>query len=311
MTETVSYTADEVAKILRISRFTVYKMIKRGDLSVYRIGRTMRIEAPELDHYIIKSKAASFEEPSLAETTSTDLSVAQDSMILCGQDIILDVLAIHMGKLMPNIRVFRNSMGSIDGLLALYRKTANAVTCHLWDSDSDTYNLSYVRRLLPGHRTMIINLIYRTEGFYVAKGNPKNILNWHDLTKPDVVFVNRECGSGARVLLDEQLHSANIDRHDIHGYEQEEMSHLAVASYVARGEADVGLGIEKVALQVRELDFIPLHKERYDLVIRKEDETKPQFQALFAVLRSSKFYDEISGMGGYDLSHTGQIMAET
>jgi putative molybdopterin biosynthesis protein len=311
MTETVSYTADEVAKILRISRFTVYKMIKRGDLSVYRIGRTMRIEAPELDNYIIKSKAASFEEQLLSEKNSEDLSVAQENIILCGQDVILDVLAVHLGKMMPNIRLFRNSMGSIDGLLALYHKTANAVTCHLWDSDSDTYNLSYVRRLLPGHRTLIINLVYRTEGFYVAKGNPKKILTWHDLTKPNISFVNRECGSGARVLLDEQLHSFNINRHDIHGYEQEELSHLAVASYVARGEADVGLGIEKVALQVRNLDFIPLHKERYDLVIRKEDEKKPQFQALFAVLRSSKFYNEISGMGGYDLSHTGQIMAET
>lgn len=311
MTETVSYTAEEVAKILRISRFTVYKMIKRGDLSAYRIGRTMRIEAPELDNYILKSKSSSFEEQPVAEKINEDSAVAQDSIILCGQDVILDALAIHLGQLMPNGRFFRNSMGSIDGLLALYRKAVNAATCHLWDSDTNTYNLSYVRRLLPGHRAVIINLAYRTEGFYVAKGNPKEILSWNDLTKPDVIFVNRECGSGARVLLDGRLHSFNINRYDIKGYENEEMSHLAVASYVARGEADAGLGIEKVALQVKNLDFVPLHKERYDLVIRKEDEKKPQFQALIAVLRSSKFYNEISGMGGYDLSQIGQIMAET
>jgi len=312
MTESVSYTAEEVAQILKISRFTVYKMIKRGDLSVYRIGRTMRIQASELEKYIAKSKASAFYDRPAFIYHQEDLPVNPlDGIIICGQDVILDVLAVKLAKRMPTVPFLRNSIGSIDGLLALYRKTANAVTCHLWDSDTDTYNLSYVRRLLPGHQTVIINLAYRTEGFYVAKGNPKQIFTWQDLIRPDVVFVNRVCGSGARVLLDEKLHSLDINRSDINGYEQEELTHLAVASYVARGEADVGLGIEKVALQVSNLDFIPLHKERYDLVIRKEDESKPQFQALLSIIRSSEFYNEISGMGGYDLSQTGRVIAET
>ncbi len=126
---------------------------------------------------------------------------------------------------------------------------------------------------------------------------------WHTALQTSVKhrggrFVNRECGSGARVLLDEQLRAHGIDHRDIVGYNQEEMSHLAVASRIARGEADVGLGIEKAALQVREIDFVPLQKERHDLVIRREDADKPHFQALLTVLRPPGFRNEVDGMGG-------------
>lgn len=306
MTEVVSYTPDEVAKLLKILRFTVYEMIKRGDLSAYHIGRKVRVEAPDLENYIRNSKTLS------APSPACELPIpAQNDLILCGQDVILDILTRHLEKRLPNIRFLRNYIGSIDGLLALYRGTASAATTHLWDSDTDTYNLPYIRRLLPGHKTIVINLAYRVEGFYVADGNPKKITTWQDLTKPNIRFVNRERGSGARVLLDEKLHCLNIDHDTILGYDHEEMSHLAVASYIARGAADVGLGTEKTAMQVTSLDFIPLQKEQYDLVIRKKDAELIQFKALLAVLRSADFRNEVSGMGGYDLIHTGEIMAET
>ncbi|HWR45066.1 helix-turn-helix transcriptional regulator [Sporomusa sp.] len=311
MTETISYTPDEVSKILKISRFTVYEMIKRGDLAAYRIGRKVRVEAPDLDVYIKNSKgnslAASISEARPAEAASP----VDDSIILCGQDVILDILARHLGKEMPHVRFLRNYVGSVDGLLALYRGTVNAVTAHLWDSDTDTYNLPYVRRFLPGHHTLIVNLAYRIEGFYVHKGNPKNLMTWEDLSRPSVRLVNREPGAGARVLLDEKLRMLNINHKSIIGYDHEQMSHLAVASAVARDQADVGVGIEKVAQQVSGIDFIPLQKERYDLIIRREDSEKPQFQALLSILRSQTFRNEVQGLGGYDLKHTGNILGET
>ena len=311
MTGTQSYTPEELAKILKITRFTVYEMIKRGDLPAYRIGRKVRVEAADLDAYINKSKGAGFPAPQSNEPTGTLPRIGPEELVLCGQDALLDILTRHLQKELPHVRLLRNYIGSIDGLLALYHGKANAVTTHLWDSDSDSYNTPYVRRLLPGHRTIIINLVYRTEGFYVHKGNPKQILDWADLCRQEVRFVNRECGSGARVLLDEKLRINNIDRDKINGYAEEEMSHLAVASRVARGEADVGLGIEKAALQVKELDFVPLQKERYDLIIRREDAEKPIFRALLTALRSQAFHNELRGMGGYDLSRTGEVMAET
>ncbi|WP_425058262.1 hypothetical protein SCACP_29060 [Sporomusa carbonis] len=310
MSESTSYTPEEVAKILKISRFTVYEMIKRGDLAAYHIGRKVRVEAQDLDAYIHKSKGACpARQPGALET---DKPVAQPAgFIICGQDTVLDILTRHLEKVLPHVSVLRNYVGSMDGLLALYRGNANVATSHLWDSETDAYNVPYVRRLLPGHHAVIVNLVYRTAGFYVAKGNPKNINTWRDLTKTNLRLVNRERGSGARVLLDEQLRKLNIDFSLINGYANEETSHLAVASTVARGEADVGVGIEKAALQVANIDFIPLQKERYDLVIRKEDESKPHFQALLSILKSTSFRDQISGMGGYDLTHTGQVMGET
>ncbi|MDU2063883.1 MAG: helix-turn-helix transcriptional regulator [Sporomusaceae bacterium] len=311
MAESISYTPEEVSKILKISRFTVYEMIKRGDLPAYHIGRKVRVEAPDLEQYIQKAKTA----PPLLSTDSATLPVStaknENQFILCGQDLLLDILIRHLEKQLPSCRCLRNYAGSMEGLLALYRGKAHAATCHLWDSDTDTYNLPYVRRLLPGQATQIINLACRTEGFYVAKNNPKQIADWGDLAREDIRFINREPGSGARVLLDEKLRLLKIATESVHGYEQEETSHLAIASAVARGEADIGLGIEKTALQVEKISFIPLHLERYDLVIRKRDIAKSEFQILIAILRSKEFQKELTGMGGYDLTYTGQIMAET
>ncbi|EHQ89694.1 helix-turn-helix transcriptional regulator [Desulfosporosinus youngiae] len=318
MANDVSYTPEEVAEILRISKFTVYELIKRGELMAYHVGRKVRIESADIESYKRKSKGlapldspATTPSPSFAPTQGFSHNPSSDEgLVICGQDILLDILTRYLERQFPQVHFLRRYIGSIDGLMALYRGHANAVTAHLWDSDTNDYNLPYVRRLLPGHPTYIINLVYRMEGFYVAKGNPKNVTTWSDLTKPKVRFINRERGSGARVLLDEQLRILGIRSRDIVGYGEEEMTHLAVASKVARGEADVGLGIEKVAMQFVNLDFIPLHKERYDLVIRQEDLERTHFQALMSILKSPSFRNEVIGIGGYDISSMGEIMAE-
>lgn len=315
MSNDVSYTPEEVAKILRISKFTVYELIKRGELTAYHIGRKVRVEGADIESYKQKSKGLN----SLASPIASPVQNKQfdpcflndEGLVICGQDIVLDLLTRYLEKQFPHVHFLRRYIGSIDGLMALYRGLANVVTAHLWDSDTDEYNLPYVRRLLPGHPTYIINLVFRIEGFYVAKGNPKNIVTWNDLTKPNVRFVNRERGSGARVLLDEQLSILKIRHKDILGYGDEEMTHLAIASKIARAEADVGLGIEKVAMQVNGIDFIPLQKERYDLIIRKEDLERPHFQTLMSILKSPSFRNEVLGIGGYDVSLMGQIMGET
>ncbi|AFQ42479.1 helix-turn-helix transcriptional regulator [Desulfosporosinus meridiei] len=316
MSTDISYTPEEIAKILKISKFTVYELIKRGELTAYRIGRKVRVEGADLEAYKQKSKGLSTSTPPLDPSAINEELVhrhrltSDESLVICGQDIVLDILTRYLEKQFPQVHFLRRYIGSIDGLMALYRGLANVVTAHLWDSDTNEYNTPYVRRLMPGHQTCVINLVYRMEGFYVAKGNPKNITTWGDLVKPEVRYVNRERGSGARVLLDEQLRISGIKRQDILGYGEEELTHLAVASKVARGEADVGLGIEKVAMQFANLDFIPLHKERYDLVMRLEDVERPHFQALISILRSSAFRNEVQGIGGYDISQMGEIIAE-
>ncbi len=311
MSNTISYTPEEVGKILKFSRFTVYEFIKRGELTAYHIGRKLRIEAADLDVFMKNAKGTNhlISEPPTSQITNLSFS-NQDGLIICGQDVVLDVLTRHLEKQMPHVRFLRSYNGSMDGLFALYRGTANLITTHLWDGNTGEYNIPYVRRILPGQRAIIINLVYRQAGFYVAPGNPKNIKDWPDLLQSNIRFMNRERGSGARVLLDEKFQQLNLDPRAIPNYSQEETSHLAIASCVARGETDVGIGIEKVAMQVQNVEFIPLQKERYDLVLLRHDLNKPPFHSLLSILRSPIFRNEVAGMGGYDVSRMGDIMAE-
>ncbi len=310
MPESSSYTPDEVARILKVSRFTIYEMIKRGELPAYHVGRQVRVEHDDLERYKQSSKSHNGLPAQLIASPAPALSPAREGIILCGQDLVLDILTRHLEQQFPYLSFLRRYVGSLAGLLALYQGAANLATAHLWDGDSGEYNLPYVRRLLPGHETMVYNLVYRMAGFYVARGNPKGIRAWEDLARPDIRLINRECGAGARVLLDEKIYALGIKHRRITGYDSVATSHLAVASAVARGEADVGVGSEKVASQVAEIEFIPLQRERYDLVLREEDLSLPHFQALLELLYAPAFRAEIQGLGGYDVSQMGQLLTK-
>jgi len=322
MREESSLTPEEVAGILKIAKNTVYELIKRGDLAAYRIGRKIRIDPRDVDAY--KNQGKKLERPPSDILTSSESNPPQikvpikkelapyhQGLIICGQDILLDILALHIEQHPHGTRTFRSHVGSFDGLADVYRGKAHMTAIHLWDEDTGTYNIPYVRRLLPGIPMIIIHLACRMQGFYVAKGNPRKIMNWNDLTQPGLRFINREKGCGTRVLLDERLHKLGVDRSLISGYEREAFSHLAVASAVGRGEADVGLGNQKASYQVRNIDFVPLQKERYELAIKKEYLETPPFQAVLEILQSSEFKKGLEGLGDYDLTETGRIIAET
>ncbi|MFR5401961.1 MAG: substrate-binding domain-containing protein, partial [Clostridium sp.] len=147
--------------------------------------------------------------------------------------------------------------------------------------------------------------------FYVKKGNPKKIAKWEDIAKDGVRLINRERGAGTRVLLDEKMKKLGINVNNIKGYDNEETSHLSIASAVARGDADVGIGTEKVALQVGAVDFIPMQKERYDLIIKKETLEDEKYERIIEIIKSNQFKKEVEGLGGYDTKDTGKIMAIT
>jgi len=314
-----SLTPDEVAAILNITKQTVYDMIKRNELPAYRIGRKLRIDPRDVDLY--RSQGKNFELPSsgpriqeiptaLPPAASFAAGPATDKLVVCGQDIVLDLLARQLEKKFKPLRVFRYQVGSFDGLSALYHGQADMAAIHLWDGDSGQYNVPYVRHLLPGVPVVIVHLAQRMQGFYVRQGNPKQVKGWSDLKRTDLTIVNREKGSGTRVLLDERLRLLGADRSLLPGYHREEYSHLAVASAVARGEADLALGNEKGAMQVRGIEFIPLQRERYELVIAKTEREELRWQAVLEILQSDSFKSELLGLGDYDVSETGQIIAE-
>lgn len=313
-------STQEVAEILNISKNTVYELIKRGDLPSYRIGRKVRIDEKDIEEY--KNRTRTNVRQHISSNNSNEIFTGSNHLntreftpvlndkrnfIICGQDILLDILARHLERQPQGIRALRSHIGSYNGLVELYKGNVTVATAHLWDGKTDEYNVSYIPRLLPGVPCIIVHLVCRMQGFYVAKDNPKNINNWIDLTRPDVLMINREKGCGVRVLIDEQLKKQKISSKIINGYENEDLSHLAVASTVARGEADVGVGIEKVAYQVNNIDFVPLQKERYDLIIKQEYIDTPPIQAILEVLNSKEFQLELLGIGGYDISEMGEI----
>ncbi|MDQ0177216.1 helix-turn-helix transcriptional regulator [Bacillus chungangensis] len=306
MAQEQSYTIEEIAAMLRVSKLTVYDLIKKGELNSYRVGRQMRIDESDLKDYKEKQKTGGKKKSVISDEAAS--APAGKSLVISGQDIALDLLSNRLQQHL-GIRTLRSYTGSLNSLIDMYNGECDLVSMHLFDGESGSYNLPYVKRILSGHSFLVVHLLARWAGFYVKKGNPKKIQSWEDLMRDDVVMVNREKGSGARVLVDEQLLLHHLAKKDIHGYDNEEQTHISVASAVARGTADVGIGIEKPSRMV-DVSFIPLIKESYDLVILKKTGNEKYRQGLLDILQSNSFQKELGGMGDYDLTDIGKIIYE-
>ncbi|NHN31040.1 helix-turn-helix transcriptional regulator [Paenibacillus agricola] len=322
MSNDTSYTTEDISKLLKISKLTVYDLIKKGDLPSYRVGKQMRVDASDLEAYKARSKKmqlAAQPVPSEASPLQPHLPMepiapqqhTSRHLVITGQDVSLDILAKHMEKSMPAIRPLRSFVGSLDSLISMYRGESDIVSTHLLDGDTGEYNLPYIRKLLVGSSYVVVNLLSRQAGFYVQVHNPLQLQQWSDLAKPGLRLINREKGSGARVLLDEQLRLHGIASQQLSGYELEETNHMGVAGKVAAGVADVGIGIEKAALLVGNVQFIPLIQERYDLVMLKKPGNLAWIDTVLQLLKSAAFHNELHAIHGYDLSLTGHIMLET
>ena len=147
----------------------------------------------------------------------------------------------------------------------------------------------------------------RQQGFLVKKGNPKGIRGIDDLARQDVAFINRQAGSGTRVLFDYALRRAGIPAEKIAGYDQEEFTHMAVAVNVLSGRADAGMAIFSSA-KALDLDFIPVAEERYDLIIPESGREDFKLRMLLEIIGSDSFRRKVTAMGGYDVSGSGKVM---
>ena len=196
------------------------------------------------------------------------------------------------------------------GLIALNRGENHIAGSHLLDVVTGDYNFSYINKYVTNTSVRVIALAMREQGLIVRKGNPKNIKSLHDLVRPEIMFINRQKGAGTRILLDYSITADNILSDQIKGYGQEEYTHIGVAAGVASGRADCGLGIAAVSMTY-ELDFIPLFKERYDLIIDQRFSNSELLQPLYDVLEDSDFKKSISELKGYDIEIMGKIMVES
>ena len=224
-------------------------------------------------------------------------------------DLTLDLLASHLHRRNPQLSLSSSNVGSLGGLMALSRGEAHLAGSHLLDEETGQYNLPFVRRYLKGRDVVLVNLVQRVQGLMVPKGNPKGVSSLEDLASDDIAFINRQRGSGTRILLDYKLRQLDISPEKINGYGREEYTHLAVAAAVEGGRADVGLGILSAA-RALDLDFVPLLTERYDLVIPREFYEADLLQPIMSLMRSQEFRKEVDALGGYDTATMGEVVAK-
>ena len=255
------------------------------------------------------SEGVEAEKPVFTELLLPPEQLEQTLVVIGSHDNTLDVLATLLRRHHPQLRLSSAHVGSTGGLLALQNRRAHFGGSHLFDPETNTYNVPSIKRLLPELPLKLINLVHRAQGLMVLPGNPKNIQAFQDLTRPEVRFSNRQRGSGTRILLDYQLGQLQLAPDAIQGYDQEEYTHMAVAVNVLSGAADAGLGI-MAAAKALGLDFIPVVTERYDLVVPETTFADERFQKLLAIIRSEEFKTAVAALGGYDTRDTGNVMYE-
>ena len=255
------------------------------------------------------SEGISQDEEIKAELLVSSENLTNTLVFIGSHDITIDILADEVRREGQDIRISSGNVGSLGGLVALRKGTCHMSGSHLLDTETGQYNLSYIRKYVKGISVSVFHLVLRDQGLIINKGNPKNIKGIEDIIRGDISFVNRQIGSGTRVLFDHKISQLDIMPESIKGYAHEEFTHMAVAVDVLSGTADCGMGIFAAA-KALDLDFISLEREQYDLIIPSAILDQPNIQAVLETIQSRHFRERIIALGGYDPSRSGQLWIE-
>jgi putative molybdopterin biosynthesis protein len=255
------------------------------------------------------SEGVSQNEEIEAELLVGEEELANTVVFIGSHDIAIDILADEIRRQGNDIRISSGNVGSLGGLIALRKGTCHLTGSHLLDTETGVYNVSYIKRYVKGLRVSVFHLVLREQGLIVARGNPKAIRGAEDLARKEVRFVNRQAGSGTRVLFDYKLSQLGIQSEAIQGYDHEEFTHMAVAVDVLSGAADCGMGIYAAAKALA-LDFIPVEREQYDLIVPTAMLDMSSIRAVLETITSQKFRNRVVALGGYDPSKSGKLWME-
>lgn len=285
-----------------------------GDPSLRIASLVHRAEA-----FLLESMTAGYSPPEIEKAISMALDrwkvieesppvLPANTIIFAGShDMVINWISARLQDTLPDYRIELRFVGSLGGLFSLASGNADIAGCHLWDVETDSYNIPFIRKLLPGKDLQVVTLAHRRLGLITPAGNPFGIKKLDDLTQTGTQFINRQDGSGTRVWLDASLQKLGIDTSSVNGYGNEVFTHSDVARSIAEGKANVGLGLEAAALSYG-LDFVFLTKERYDLVIPASLAHRKEYKTLINIIQDPKTREAIDNFGGYESSQTGNLI---
>ena len=298
-------TAREVAAYLNINEKMVYRLVREGRLPGTQITGKWTFSRALVRNWI---ESNSLDKLTPSRPAPHPSLPSQDLCIAGSNDLIMERMQTHLIKAFsPEILTYIANTGSLGGLRALHLGRAHLAGVHLYHPQRKEYNIPYVRDFLPEQETLVFHLACRNQGFICHPRRSSSFGGVGDLVSGDWRLVNREPGSGTRLLLDHLLAEEGISPRKVRGYSREVFTHMEVGLAILRGEADVGLGIEPVA-ECLGLRFIPIRTERYDLVVPKENLSIKSVQVFFNLLHSARFSKLAGELAGYDLKDSGKML---
>ncbi|MFB3924872.1 MAG: substrate-binding domain-containing protein [Syntrophales bacterium] len=291
----------EIADYLGIHEKQVYALVKAKKIPATRVTGKWIFPRKLIDEWIESSAREGIKEARKKSSRIKGALLASGS-----NDPVLDMLHTSVKQSYPDLFVFSANTGSTDGLKALNAGYTDIAWSHLYDPQSGGYNVPYLSRYLPQIKPVVVNLFYRKLGFLTAPGNPFNIGGFEDLAQKGLKFINRQPGSGTRILLDHHLHRLGITPSEIAGYEREVYTHFEVGLSILSNEADVGIATIAISRLLR-LTFIPITTESFDMILSQSTYFEKGVQAFIEILQSKAFRIKTERLGDYDFHDSGKI----
>ena len=292
----------EVAKYLDIHEKQIYLLIKAGKIPCTRVTGKWIFPLKLIDDWIQTSA-----HDGLKQARKRINSIEGALLAAGSNDPLLDILLTAIKTKHPAFNIFSANTGSVNGLEAFNTGLTDIAFSHLYDPETGEYNTPYLKKYCPDHQPVVVNLFYRQIGFLTPKSKSNSFRGWESLTQKDLRFINRQRGSGIRILLDYELKNREIACADISGYDREVYTHFEVGLSLISGEADVGIASAAVA-KILDLNFQPIVSERFDMVLDKNTFFQPAIQAFIETLQSEQFKRRVEKIGNYSFKDTGRIL---